>query len=154
MVRRTRAYFTQRDLHDMHQHKDGSRKRGQCLYLITEPLNSVTTIGIKVDQRALRDKIKELLQLHVTKRNKVECSSGISPKHTELDDLLQEICERKKESEATYHKQSSEKANQIYKKKEAAEDTRTKSLERLSETPKRKAQDTVSSCSSHNEKRR
>ena len=154
MVRRTRAYFTQRYLHDMHQHKDGSRKRGQCLYLITEPLNSVTTIGIKVDQRALRDKIKELLQLHVTKRNKVECSSGISPKHTELDDLLQEICERKKESEATYHKQSSEKANQIYKKKEAAEDTRTKSLERLSETPKREAQDTVSSCSSHNEKRR
>ena len=154
MVRRTRAYFTQRYLHDMHQHKDGSRKRGQCLYLITEPLNSVTTIGIKVDQRALRDKIKELLQLHVTKRNKVECSSGISPKHTELDDLLQEICERKKESEATYHKQSSEKANQIYKEKEAAEDTRTKSLERLSETPKREAQDTVSSCSSHNEKRR
>ena len=154
MVRRTRAYFTQRYLHDMHQHKDGSRKRGQCLYLITEPLNSVTTIGIKVDQRALRDKIKELLQLHVTKRNKVECSSGISPKHTELDDLLQEICERKKESEATYHKQSSEKANQIYKKKEAAEETRTKSLERLSETPKREAQDTVSSCSSHNEKRR
>ena len=154
MVRRTRAYFTQRYLHDMHQHKDGSRKRGQCLYLITEPLNSVTTIGIKVDQRALRDKIKELLQLHVTKRNKVECSSGISPKHTELDDLLQEICEREKESEATYHKQSSEKANQIYKKKEAAEDTRTKSLERLSETTKREAQDTVSSCSSHNEKRR
>ena len=154
MVRRTRAYFTQRYLHDMHQHKDGSRKRGQCLYLITEPLNSVTTIGIKVDQRALRDKIKELFQLHVTKRNKVECSSGISPKHTELDDLLQEICERKKESEATYHKQSSEKANQIYKEKEAAEDTRTKSLERLSETPKREAQDTVSSCSSHNEKRR
>ena len=154
MVRRTRAYFTQRYLHDMHQHKDGSRKRGQCLYLITEPLNSVTTIGIKVDQRALRDKIKELLQLHVTKRNKAECSSGISPKHTELDDLLQEICERKKESEATYHKQSSEKANQIYKEKEAAEDTRTKSLERLSETPKREAQDTVSSCSSHNEKRR
>ena len=154
MVRRTRAYFTQRYLHDMHQHKDGSRKRGQCLYLITEPLNSVTTIGIKVDQRALRDKIKELFQLHVTKRNKVECSSGISPKHTELDDLLQEICERKKESEATYHKQSSEKANQICKEKEAAEDTRTKSLERLSETPKREAQDTVSSCSSHNEKRR
>ena len=154
MVRRTRAYFTQRYLHDMHQHKDGSRKRGQCLYLITEPLNSVTTIGIKVDQRALRDKIKELFQLHVTKRNKVECSSGISPKHTELDDLLQEICEREKESEATYHKQSSEKANQIYKEKEAAEDTRTKSLERLSETPKREAQDTVSSCSSHNEKRR
>ena len=74
MVRRTQAYFTQRDLHDMHQHKDGCRKRGQCLYRITEPLNYVTTIGLKVDQRALRDKIKKLLQLYVTKRNKEECS--------------------------------------------------------------------------------
>ena len=153
MVRRAQAYFTQRNLHDMQQHKDGCRKREQCLYRITEPLNYVTTIGLKVDQRALRDKIK-LLQLYVTKRNKEECSSGISPEHTELYDLLQEICERKKESEATYHQQSSEKANQIYKEKEAAEDTRTKSLETLSETPKRAAQDSVSSCSSHNEKRR
>ena len=138
----------------MHQHKDGCRKRGQCLYRITEPLNSVTTIGLKVDQRALRDKIKKLLQLCVTKRNKEECSLGISPEHTELYDLLQEICQRKKESEATYHQQSSEKANQTYKEKDAAEDTRTKSLERLSETPKREAQNSVSSCSSHNEKRR
>ena len=141
-------------LHDMRQHKDSSRERRQCLHRIAESLNSVTTIWFKVDQRALRDKIKKLLQLYDTKRMKEECSSGISPEHTELDDLLQEICERKKECEANYHQQSSEKANQIYKEKEAAEDIQTKSLERLSETPKEEFQDSVSSCSSHNEKRR
>ena len=141
-------------LHDMRQHKDGSRERGQCLHRIAESLNFVSTIWFKVDQRALRDKIKKLLQLYVTKRKKEECSSGISPEHTELEDLLQEIYERKKESEANYHQQSSEKANQIYKEKETAENIQTKSLERLSEPPKEKFHYSVSSCSSHNEKRR
>ena len=108
---------------------------------------------MKVGQRALRDKIKKLLQLYVTKRNKEECSSGISPEHAELDNLLQEIYERKKESEANYYQQSSEKAKQMNKEKEAAEDMGTKSLERLSETRKREAQDSTSSYSSHNEKR-
>ena len=89
-------------LHDMYQHKDDSRERGQCLDRIAESLNFVTVIWFKIDQRALRDKIK-LLQLYVTNRNKGECSSGISPEHTELDDLLQENYERKKESEANYH---------------------------------------------------
>ena len=100
-----------------------------------------------------RDKITKLLLLYVTKRKK-ECSSGIIPEHTELDYLLQEIYERQKESEANYHQQSSEKANQINKEKEAAEDMRTKSLQRLSETRKKEAQDSALSCSSHNEKRR
>ena len=38
------------------------------------------------------------------------------------------------------------------KEKEAAEDMRSKSLERLFETRKREAQDRALSCSSHNEK--
>ena len=121
--------------------------RGQCLDCIAESLNSVTTIWFKVDKRTLRDKITKLLQLYVTKRKKKECSSGISPEHSELDYLLQEIYERQKESEANYHQQSSEKPNQINKEKEAAEDIRTKSLQRLSETRKREAQDSASSCS-------
>ena len=137
-------------LHDMYQHKDGSRERGQCLDRIAESLNSVTTIWFKVDQSALRDKTKKLLQLYITKRNKEECSLGISPEHTELDDIFQEIYERKKESEANYHQQSSEKTKQINKEKETAEDMQTKSLERLSETRKREAQDSTSSCNSHN----
>ena len=33
------------------------------------------------------------MQLYVTKRNKEECFSEISPEHTELDDLLQDIYE-------------------------------------------------------------
>ena len=58
----------------------------------------------------------------------------ISPEHTELDDLLQDIYERKKGIQTNYHQQSPEKAKKINKEKEAAEDMQTKSLERLSKT--------------------
>ena len=102
----------------------------------------------------MRDKIKNILQLYGTKRNQKECSSGIGLEHTELDDLPQEIYERKKESESNYHQQSSEKTKQIKKENEPEEDMQTKSLEKLSETRKREAQDSASSCHSHNEKRR
>ena len=141
-------------LHDIYQHKDGSREGGQCLDRIAESVNSVTSIWFKADQRVLRDKIKKLLQLYVTKKNKEECSSGINPEYIELDDLLEEIYERKKEREANYHQSSSEKAKQINKEKKAAGDMGTKSLERLYKPPKREAQDSASCCSSHNEKRR
>ena len=83
-------------LHEMCQHKDGSRERGQSLDSIVVSLNSVTTIWFKIDQRAFSDKIKKLLQLYSTKRNKKECSFGVGPEDTELDYLLQEIYERKK----------------------------------------------------------
>ena len=36
-------------LHDMYQHKDGSRERRQCLDRIAKSLNSVTTIWFKAD---------------------------------------------------------------------------------------------------------
>ena len=57
-------------LHDMYQHKDGSQERGQCLDRIAKFLTFVTTIWFKVDQRALRDKIKNLLEPYVTNRKK------------------------------------------------------------------------------------
>ena len=55
---------------EMYHHKDGSQERGQCLDQISESLNSVSTTWFKVAQKALKDKIKKLLQLYVTKRNK------------------------------------------------------------------------------------
>ena len=45
-------------------------------------------------------------------------------------------------------------AEHINKGKEAAEDMQTKYLERLSKICKREAQDSASTCCSHNEKRR
>ena len=118
----------------------------QCLDRIAESLNVATAIWFKVNQKTQGDKIKNLLQLYVTKRNTEECSSGMSPEHTELDDLLQLIHERKKESKTAYYQKSSEKSKQINKGKEVLEDMQMKSLERLSETRKRDTQDNSGQC--------
>ena len=141
-------------LNNLYQHRDGSRERGQCLDRIAESLNDVTTIWFKVDQRALRDKIKNLLQLYVAKKNKEERASGIDPEHTELDDLLEEIYERKKESEINHNQQSAEKTKKIEEEKEAAEDIRQRSVERLSETRKREAHNNPAGCSSSNDEKK
>ena len=88
----------------MCQHKDGSREREQSLDSIAVSLNSVTTIWFEIDQRAFSDKIKKLLQLYSTKKKKKECSFRVGPEDTELDYLLQDIYEQKKdESEINYN---------------------------------------------------
>ena len=120
-------------LHDLFQYKDMSSERGQCLDRIAEPLNAVTNIWFKVDQRSLRDKLKKLLKDFLAKKNKEERSSGINPEHTELDNLLQDILDRKNESEKNY----TEATKKGEEEKIAAEDIRKRSMERLSETKER-----------------
>ena len=48
-------------VHDLFQFKPASRERGACLEKIATALNAVTVIWFKVDQRALKDRIKKLL---------------------------------------------------------------------------------------------
>ena len=126
-------------VNDLFQHKDMTRERGQCLDNIADTLNAVTTVFFKVDQRAIRDKLKKLLKEFIAKKNEEEKSSGISPEHSELDDLLQEIIDRKTECEKNYTEKASKK---IDDEKAAAEDVRKRSMERLSETRKRLKSDT------------
>ena len=113
--------------------KDGSRERGQCLDRISESLNAVPRLWFNVD---LRDKLNKLLKDYISKRNKEERDTGISPEHRELDDLLQDICERKQEAEATYAEKNLEKAKKIEEERDTAEKIRRTSMERLSETQK------------------
>ena len=97
-------------LRDLYQYKDASRERGQSLDRVAESLNVVPTLWFKVDQRPLRDKLNKLLKDYISKRNKEERDTGISPEQRELDDLLQNIFERKQEAEATYAEKNLEKA--------------------------------------------
>ena len=79
----------------LYQYKSGSQERVQYLDRISENLNSIANPYLKVDQRALRDRIEKLLK-HVQKRNKEEKASGIDVEPTEIDDLLLDIFERQK----------------------------------------------------------
>ena len=81
-------------------------------------LNDVETLWFSVDQRSIRDKLKKLLQIFITKKNHEQKQSWISPEHTEWDDLLQEIYERKIESDL--HGANSESGDKAKKEEEKA----------------------------------
>ena len=121
-------------LYDLYQHKEGPRERGLCLDRIAESLNQIETLWFKVDQRALRDKLKKLLQFFVTKRNQEEKQSGINPEHSELDDLLQDIYERKRDAELIEAVNNDEKNKKVEEEKKESENIRKMSVERLSES--------------------
>ena len=70
---------------------------------------------------------------YISKRNKEERNTGIRSEHRELDDLLQYICERKPEAEATYAEKNLENAKKIEEERDAPEKIRRTSMERLSE---------------------
>ena len=58
---------------------------------------------------------------YIIKWNKEEKDTGISPEHRELDDLLQDICVRKQEAEASYAEKKLEKTKKIEEEKDAVE---------------------------------
>ena len=89
---------------DLFTHKPGAKEHGQCYDQIKEILNAVKDVYFKVYQRALRDRIKKLLKLHVSKRNREEKASGVEAEHSELDDLIFDIYEQHKQIEMKHQK--------------------------------------------------
>ena len=98
------------------------------------------TLWFKVNQRALRDKLSNLLKDYISKRNKEERDTGSSPEHREFDNLLQDICEKLKQLML-------EKAEKTEEEKDAAEKNWCTSMAKLSETPKREGAESSSKLS-------
>ena len=124
-------------VNDPYEFKTGSRERGQCLDKIADILNAIQNPWFKVDQRSIRDRLKKLLKAFITKKNAEERASGINPEYSELDDLLNDINERKHEGEICENQNSEEKNKKVDKERAEAEQVRRMSMERLSETKKR-----------------
>ena len=74
--------------YELFTHKPGSKERGQCYDRIAKSLNAVKDVYFKVDQISLRDRIKKLLKLHVSKRTREEKASRVEVKHSEVNDLM------------------------------------------------------------------
>ena len=123
-------------VNDPYEFKTGSRERGQCLDKIADILNAIQNPWFKVDQRSIRDRLKKLLKAFITKKNAEERASGINPEYSELDDLLNDINERKHEGEIRENQNSEEKNKKVDKERAEAEQVRRMSMERLSETKK------------------
>ena len=122
---------------ELFTHKPGSKERGKCYDRIAESFNAVKDVYFKLDQRALRDRIKKLLKLHVRKRNREEKASGMEVEHSELDDLMLDIYDQHKQIENEISEASQKVKFAKDQDKLAAGEICACTVERLSETRKR-----------------
>ena len=122
---------------ELFTHKPGSKERRQCYDRIAESLNAVKDVYFKVDQRALRSRIKKLLKLYVSKKNREEKASGVEVGHSELDDLMLDIYDQHKQIENETSEASEKLKLAKDQDKLAAEEICACAVEGLSETRKR-----------------
>ena len=121
--------------HNMYQFKQGFRERGVCLEKIAVALNGLEEPWFKVDQRALRDRIKKLLGQYISKKNELDKASGVDVDEDELYDLL------KNDFEVIQNQENDNRNKKIDEEKKSCENARNTAAERLSETKTREAED-------------
>ena len=122
---------------ELFTHKPGSKERGKCYDRIAESFNAVKDVYFKLDQRALRDRIKKLLKLHVRKRNREEKASGMEADHSELNDFMLNIYDQHKQIENEISEASEKVKFAKDQDKLAAEEIRACAVERPSKTRER-----------------
>ena len=119
---------------DLYSTRKGSSERGKIWSQLAEKLNEVSSCKFIVTQKSLRDRLKLLTQKHKQKMRSEERASGIDPEMTEIDVMLEEICEKEEVAE----EEDETKKKKAKAEKESAEKMRLKAMEKLSESQKRK----------------
>ena len=120
---------------DLYSTRKGSSERGKIWSQLAEKLNEVSSCKFIVTQKSLRDRLKFLTQKYKQKmRSTEEGASGIDPEMTEIDIMLEEICEKEEVAE----EEDETKKKKAKAEKESAEKMRLKAMEKLSESQKRK----------------
>ena len=128
---------------DPFQFKKGSPDRGEVWFKIARALNSCTELKFNVKQRSVRERFT-LLQVKYKETNrKDEAGSGTSRQVSELDQLLEDITEKEKDSEESRNVVNAKKDDQD---REKAENIRKTAMERVGQTKKRQeeVEETVS----------
>ena len=119
---------------DLYSTRKDSSERGKIWSQLAEKLNEVSSCKFIVTQKSLRDRLKLLTQKHKQKMRSEERASGIDPEMTEIDVMLEEICEKEEVAE----EEDETKKKKAKAEKESAEKMRLKAMEKLSESQKRK----------------
>ena len=71
-----------------YQYRPKSAERGSAWTSIANELNAVQEIRFCVTQKAVRDRMKLLVERHKKKTRDEESASGISPEQSEIDEAL------------------------------------------------------------------
>ena len=130
----------------------GSTQRSSSWEKIAESLNTIKTPTFQVDKRSVRDHVGVLINRLKKKTRAEEKASGIAPPEpSELESMLEEIIELSESSDQHQKEATEEKEEKDAKDKENAQDIRSKAMESLSQTKKRKA---GKDCDKEKKKRR
>jgi hypothetical protein len=88
----------------------------------------------KVEQRSVKDRLNKLIKQFRRKDDDGRRASGISPELTELDTLLEEICEKEEASETLAADMAEKEKRRLQGDQVAAQEIRKRAMESLSET--------------------
>lgn len=119
---------------DLFSTRKGSTERGKIWSQIAERLNEAPSCKFSVRQKSLRDHLKLLMQKYKQKMRMEERASGIDTEMTEIDVILEDVCEKEEVAEQT---DETEK-KKAKAEKGTAEKVRLKAMETLSESQKGK----------------
>ena len=123
------------------RYRPRTNQSGSAWSKIAGELNKITSLQMKVDQRAVRDRFKTLKKKFQDKMKAEENESGIAPPElAPVENAIEDIIERELEMEILHGEEDDEKNRKIEKDKKTAEEMRLQSLETFSETRKRKAE--------------
>ncbi|CAB3991823.1 Hypothetical predicted protein [Paramuricea clavata] len=87
-----------------YQYRPQSAERGSAWTSIANELNAVQEIRFCVTQKAVRDRMKLLVERHKKKTREEESASGISPEESEIDEALDTIIELIDDAEQHFEK--------------------------------------------------
>ena len=123
------------------QFKKSSVQRGNIWFKVAENLASIRELHCKVDRRAVRDRYK-LLSDKLRKKLRDEAkASGIATEMTEVEVALEDFIEREDAAEAQMKENREATKQKKADDREGAEEMRTKAMEKLGDTQKRKMEE-------------
>lgn len=86
-----------------------SAERGSAWTSVAYELNAIQEIRFAVTQKAVRDRLKLLIERFKRKMREEETASGVCPEESQLDQALYNILEIMEEAEQQYDKGAHEK---------------------------------------------
>ena len=90
-------------LFEPYQFKPRTKERRNAWKAISENLMASKTVNFKVDARAVRERLLNVvIPRHKVKIKEQLAASGISPENNSLDDPVEEIIEKTEEAEKAY----------------------------------------------------
>ena len=116
------------------QYRQGTKEKGAVWSKIAENL---TDLGMKANQRSVREKFDKLVTEFKRKQAAEERASGVDVEYTERDRAMEDILERMNEHEVALES----KKHKDIQEKATAEDMRKKATERVGETRRRHSEE-------------